>query len=209
MLNPKVLRLYAVTDRRNSNGNDLPLSVERAILGGVTFVQLREKNISNDEYIYLAKEVKKVTDCYNVPLVINDNVDVVLASGASGVHLGQNDMGVMQARKILGPNKIIGCTAKTIEQSVNAFNNGADYIGTGAAFPSNTKTDAITLTHQQIKYICDNSPLPSVVIGGISVDNAQYLKGIGANGIAVSSALFSSEDIISVAEKLYKIALSV
>lgn len=198
----KILKLYAVTDRTHLNGKTLAEAVELAIQGGVTCVQLREKNISYNEYISKAVEIREICHKYNVPLIINDNYRVALASGADGVHVGIEDTAVSEIRKNVGDNFIIGATAKTIEQAQKAQKDGADYLGVGAVFPSPTKTNAIRITPEKLTEICKSISIPVVAIGGINLENVHLIKNCGQSGIAVVSALFSQDDIKESAERL-------
>ena len=198
----KILKLYAVTDRTHLNGKTLVEAIELAIQGGVTCVQLREKNISYNEYISKAVEIREICHKYNVPLIINDNYRVALASGADGVHVGIEDTAVSEIRKNVGDNFIIGATAKTIEQAQKAQKDGADYLGVGAVFPSLTKTNAIRITPEKLTEICKSISIPVVAIGGINLENVHLIKNCGQSGIAVVSALFSQDDIKESAERL-------
>ena len=198
----KILKLYAVTDRTHLNGKTLVEAIELAIQGGVTCVQLREKNISYNEYISKAVEIREICHKYNVPLIINDNYRVALASGADGVHVGIEDTAVSEIRKNVGDNFIIGATAKTIEQAQKAQKDGADYLGVGAVFPSPTKTNAIRITPEKLTEICKSISIPVVAIGGINLENVHLIKNCGHSGIAVVSALFSQDDIKESAERL-------
>ncbi len=198
----KILKLYAVTDRTHLNGKTLVEAVELAIQGGVTCVQLREKNISYNEYISKAVEIREICHKYGVPLIINDNYRVALASGADGVHVGIEDTAVSEIRKNVGDNFIIGATAKTIEQAQKAQKDGADYLGVGAVFPSPTKTNAIRITPEKLTEICKSISIPVVAIGGINLENVHLIKNCGQSGIAVVSALFSQDDIKESAERL-------
>ena len=200
------MRLYAVTDRKWCIERTLEQQTEDALKGGITFLQLREKNISDEEYIEIAGSIKKLTDRYNIPFVINDNIKVAMAVNADGVHLGQNDMDIRTARKLLGENKIIGATAKTPEQAVKAYNDGADYLGTGAVFATSTKSDAVNISIEQLNEVCRSVPLPVTAIGGINENNAYMLKGCEADGIAVVSAIFSKENIIEAVRNLRNIS---
>ncbi|MGN0636813.1 MAG: thiamine phosphate synthase [Huintestinicola sp.] len=184
--------LYAITD---SSYTRLPLSAqtEAAISGGADIIQLREKNISEEEYVKKAEEVLAVTRKYGVPLIINDNVNVALRSGAEGVHLGQTDGDPASARKILGANAIIGVTAKTVSQAKAAEAAGADYLGSGAMFVSPTKPGAKALSMSELREICSSVSIPVCAIGGINEENATSLRGSGISGIAVVSAVFGSE----------------
>ena len=200
------LKLYAVTDRRWLKGISLPQAVEEAVKSGVTMVQLREKNMDFEEFTALAKEVKKVTDKYKVPFVINDNVAVALACDADGVHVGQSDMCAFDVRAKIGPEKILGVSARTTDQAMLAAKMGADYVGIGAVFSTGTKNDAEQLSLAEVKKICAVVPLPAVAIGGITKSNITMLKGSGADGAAVVSAIFASDNIASAAAELRVLA---
>ncbi|MDE7138543.1 MAG: thiamine phosphate synthase [Ruminococcus sp.] len=197
-----MLSLYAVTDRTHLNGISLTEAVEQAIQGDVTCVQLREKNISFEEYVSRAVEIREVCHKYGVPLIINDDYKVALASGADGVHVGIDDTEVSEIRKNVGKNFIIGATAKTVEQAQKAQADGADYLGVGAVFPSPTKTNAVRITPEKLTEICNSVSIPVVAIGGISLENLHKIKDCGQSGIAVVSALFSQSDIKLSAERL-------
>ncbi|MGN0704201.1 MAG: thiamine phosphate synthase [Lentihominibacter sp.] len=196
------LQLYAVTDRHGMSMQDLYEKIEEGLKGGVTIVQLREKDLDEETFVAEAIRIKELCHSYNVPFIINDNVDVALKSGADGVHVGIEDRPVSEIREIAGKGFIIGATAKTIEQARNAEAAGADYLGVGAVFPSPTKKKVIRITHEQLSEICGSVSIPTVAIGGISIDNAEQLKGRGMDGIAVSSALFAAQDVKAAAEKL-------
>ena len=202
-IDKKTLRLYAVTDRTWLDGRTLYDDVEKALKGGVTLLQLREKNMSTDDFINSAKEIKSLCEKYNVPLIINDNVDVAKAVNADGVHIGQNDMPTHEARKILGKNKIIGVTAKTVEQAQKAEKDGADYLGSGAIFGTTTKGDAKKMDMQTLKSITSSVNIPVVAIGGIDGDNVLQLKGTGIVGAAVVSGIFAQDDIETATKDLY------
>ncbi len=199
--NKDMLKLYAVTDRTHLNGISLTEAVEQAINGGVTCVQLREKNINFEEYVTRAVEIREVCHKYNVPLIINDDYKVALESGADGVHVGIEDTEVSEIRKNVGKDFIIGATAKTVEQAQKAQADGADYLGVGAVFPSPTKTNAIRITPEKLTEICSSVSISVVAIGGISLENLHIIKGCGQSGIAVVSALFSQSDIKLSAER--------
>lgn len=201
-LNKNNLLLYAITDRTWLGDNTLPQVVEEAILGGATFIQLREKNLSYDEFLKAAIEVKSVTDKYSVPFVINDNVDIAVKVGADGAHIGQGDEEIRIAREKLGPNKILGISAGTLEEAIKAEKNGADYLGVGAVFNTSTKLDARTVSFEALKEICEAVKIPVVAIGGISKDNVLELKKTGISGISVVSAIFAQDDIKTAAEEL-------
>lgn len=202
-IDKKTLRLYAVTDRTWLDGRTLYDDVEKALKGGVTLLQLREKNMSTDDFINSAKEIKSLCEKYNVPLIINDNVDVAKAVNADGVHIGQNDMPAHEARKILGKSKIIGVTAKTVEQAQKAEKDGADYLGSGAIFSTTTKGDAKKMDMQTLKSITSSVNIPVVAIGGIDGDNVLQLKGTGIVGAAVVSGIFAQDDIETATKDLY------
>ena len=202
-IDKKTLRLYAVTDRTWLDGRTLYDDVEKALKGGVTLLQLREKNMSTDDFINSAKEIKSLCEKYNIPLIINDNVDVAKAVNADGVHIGQNDMPAHEARKILGKNKIIGVTAKTVEQAQKAEKDGADYLGSGARFGTTTKGDAKKMDMQTLKSITSSVNIPVVAIGGIDGDNVLQLKGTGIVGAAVVSGIFAQDDIETATKDLY------
>lgn len=197
-----MLLLYAVTDRSWTQDQTLYDQIEAALKGGVTIVQLREKNLPEDEFVAEAIRVKELCSRYNVPLIINDNADVALKSGADGVHVGIEDTPVAELRQKVGKDFIIGATAKTVEQAQSAEKAGADYLGVGAVFPSPTKKNAIRITAEKLKEICSSVSVPAVAIGGISLDNVSEIKGCGVNGIAVVSAIFASDDIQKAASEL-------
>lgn len=194
-MNKEDLLLYAVTDRYWLNGDTLLNQVERAIKGGATFVQLREKNMSHDEFLAEAKEIKELCAKYKVPFVINDEVDIAIEIDADGVHVGQSDMNAMDVRALIGPDKILGVSAQTVEQAKLAKENGADYLGVGAVFPTGSKDDADEVSHEELKKICDAVDIPVIAIGGITSDNVIELSGSGICGIAVISAIFGQKDI--------------
>lgn len=200
------LRLYAVTVGQQAAELPIEKKVEEALLGGATLIQLREKALTGDRLLLQAKAVKAVCDRFGVPLIINDNAELALASGAAGVHLGQQDMPPAQARALLGPDKIIGVSARTVEQALRAQAEGADYLGCGAVFATSTKQDARALPHDTLRLICRAVTIPVVAIGGITRDNALALKGAGIAGIAVVSAVFGQPNIRDAAETLRRIA---
>lgn len=187
--------LYAVTDRHWLNGRSLEEDVELALKGGVTLVQLREKNLEFDALCTEAEKIHSLCKRYNVPLIINDNVEVTKAVNAEGVHLGQGDMSVAEAREILGNDKIIGATARTKEQAVKAEKDGADYVGSGAVFGTSTKSDAVKMSFETLKEICQSVKIPVTAIGGITKKNVLELKGTGISGVAVVSGIFAEKDI--------------
>ena len=207
-MNPETLTLYAITDRSWLEGRSLAQDVKQAILGGSTIIQIREKNISDDEYTKRASEILPVCQKYNIPLIINDRVSVAKALGC-GVHLGASDGDIKQAREILGKDAIIGATAKTIETAKLAEASGADYIGSGAVFGSETKTDAKPMNLEFFAEICKCVNIPVVAIGGINQNNALKLKNTGLAGICAVSGIFAQQDIKKATRNLYKIAREV
>ena len=203
---PKMLRLYAVTDRAWVGRQSLLEQIEDALRGGVTLVQLREKALSKEEFVAEAKAVLALCRRRGVPLIINDRLDVALESGADGVHVGIEDAPVAEIRAQTGPDFLIGSTAKTVEQARAAQAAGADYLGVGAVFPSPTKQNAIRITAGQLREICGSVSIPAVAIGGITAENAPSLKGCGMAGIAVVSAIFGAADIEKAAAGLRSLA---
>ena len=208
-LEKQMLRLYAVTDRGWVGKKTLYEQIEEALKGGVTIVQLREKNLDTAAFIEEAVKVKELCHRYNVPLIINDNVTVALKSGADGVHVGIEDTPVEEIRKAVPYGFIIGATAKTVEQARSAERQGADYLGVGAVFPSPTKKNAVRITKEQLKEISLSVAIPTVAIGGITLDNVDELSGGGMDGIAVVSAIFAADDIKKAAAELKKKAQAV
>lgn len=198
--------LYGITDRTWLNGERLYNRVEEALKGGVSFLQLREKEIPKEEILGEAVELKGLCRKYDVPLIINDDVELAVKSDADGVHVGQKDMDVREARKLLGPDKILGVSARTVEQAVSAEKFGADYLGCGDVFGTATKKDAGRLELNVLKDICNAVSIPVVAIGGIKSDNIIKLKGSGISGIAVISAVFGKNDAQSAAAELRKLA---
>lgn len=205
-LSKKHMLLYAVTDRRWSEGTTLYEQVEQALQGGVSTLQLREKNLSDEEFLKEAMEIKELCKKYNVPLIINDNVDVAIKCGADGVHVGQEDMEASKVREKVGRDMIIGVSAHNVEEARKAVSNGADYLGVGAVFNTSTKDDVDVLSKETLKEICLAVKIPVVAIGGINQDNILELKGTGVDGVAVVSAIFSSENIVETCKKLRKLS---
>ena len=204
-LEEKDLLLYAVTDRHWLNGRTLYEVVKESLDGGATFIQLREKELDNEHFLEEAKELKKLCAEYKVPFVINDNVDIAIQMDADGVHVGQSDMEAGDVRAKLGPNKIIGVSAQTVEQAILAEKRGADYLGVGAVFPTGSKDDADDVSHETLKAICDAVSIPVIAIGGITVDNTPELAGTGICGIAVISAIYAADDIPAATAKLKEV----
>ncbi len=198
----KALLLYAVTDRRWTGDKNLYQQVEEAIEGGATFIQLREKNLSESAFEKEAVAIQELCRKRGVPFVVNDNVVIAKRMGADGVHVGQSDMEAGDVRALLGPDAILGVSAQTVEQAKLAEARGADYLGVGAVFPTGSKDDAVEVPHETLKAICEAVSIPVVAIGGISDENVQDLKGSGICGIAVISAIFGQKDIKKATEKL-------
>lgn len=194
--------LYLCTDSGLMSSTTVEESVERAVQGGCSVVQLREKEASSLELIRLAERVKRVTDKYGVPLIINDRLDICQAVDAAGVHLGQSDLPCAEARKILGADKIIGVSAATPEEAAKAQADGADYLGVGAVFPTTTKTNTRKVTPEIIRGIRQAVTIPFVVIGGVNAENITRLYGLGIDGAAVISAVIAQPDITAAAEKM-------
>ncbi len=203
----RAMRLYAVTDRAWTKEKSLVLQVKEALDGGVTCVQLREKNLNEDDFLEEAIEINALCKEYKVPFIVNDNIDVAIKSDADGVHVGQGDMDAKSVRNILGEDKIVGVSVETVEQAVTAEKNGADYLGVGAVFQTSTKADAYSISYDTLKEICAAISIPVVAIGGISKDNVLKLKGTGVHGIAVVSAIFNSQDITKSSRELKELSL--
>ena len=195
-------RLYFITDSTNYEKEEFLRRVESALKGGVTLVQIREKERTAREYLELAKEVHALTLKYNVPLIIDDRLDIAMASDAEGVHLGQSDLPVNIARKIFGPDKIIGATAKTVEQAKEAYEQGADYLGVGAIFPTTTHVKTTLTSTATLSDIIKAVPIPANAIGGLNKDNIDVLKSIPIAGICVVSAIMKADDPQKAAEEL-------
>ena len=200
--------VYLVTDRRNKTDEEFLNIIEEAIKGGTTIVQLREKTASTKEFYDLALRVKEITSRYGVPLLINDRIDIALAVDSEGVHIGQDDMPADIAREIIGEDKILGVSASTVEEAKKAEKDSADYIGSGAVFPTATKDDADSVSKEELKEIVDSIDIPVVAIGGITVKNANTLKGSGIAGFSVVSAIMSAEDPKEASKKLKEIYFS-
>ena len=194
-MNREVLRLYLVTNRYQDSVERFLEKVETACRSGVTIVQLREKNLTTNQYYQLAKQVKEITDAYQVPLIIDDRLDVCLAVDAAGLHIGDDELPVSVARQVLGPEKILGVTAKTVKRALEAEEGGADYLGTGAIFPTTTKENAPITLISTLKTICQRVAIPVVAIGGLTSENIDQLIGTGIAGVAVVRDLMQAEDI--------------
>ena len=194
-MNREALRLYLVTNRYQDSLESFLEKVETACRSGVTIVQLREKNITTNQYYQLAKQVKEITDAYQVPLIIDDRLDVCLAVDAAGLHIGDDELPVSVARQVLGPDKILGVTAKTVKRALEAEEGGADYLGTGAIFPTTTKENAPITLISTLKTICQRVAIPVVAIGGLTSENIDQLAATGIAGVAVVRDLMQAEDI--------------
>jgi len=203
-LDRKQLKLYLVTDSTGKSDEEFLKALEEAIEGGVSFVQIREKNKTTAEYINLVSKALEITRKHGVPLIVDDRVDVVLATGADGVHVGREDMPVETARKILGKDKIVGATTKTVEQALAAYKAGADYLGVGAIYPTTTKVKTVLTSTDTLNDICNAVPIPANAIGGLNKDNLGVLKGIPIAGICVVSAIMKSESPKEAAQGLIK-----
>lgn len=200
----KDLLLYAVTDRHWLNGRTLYSVVKESLDGGVTFLQLREKELDEVHFLEEAKELQQLCREYQVPFIVNDNVDIAIAMNADGVHVGQSDMEAGDVRAKLGPDKIIGVSAQTVEQAILAEKHGADYLGVGAVFPTGSKDDAEDVSYDTLKAICEAVSIPVIAIGGITLENVKELAGSGICGIAVISAIYAQKDIRKASEDLKK-----
>ena len=206
-MNPVDLTLYLVTDSSYHTEASFLKTVEEACQGGVTLVQLREKSGGRD-YLDLALRVKEITDHYRIPLIIDDRVDVALACGAAGVHVGQSDLPVACARKLMGPDKIVGATAKTVSQALDAYEQGADYLGVGAIFPTTTKVVTILTPVETLNQICRAVSIPVAAIGGLNAQNLSILQNSPISGVSVVSAIIKQEDPEKAARELKKAVLS-
>ena len=194
-MNREALRLYLVTNRYQDSLESFLEKIETACRSGVTIVQLREKNLTTNQYYQLAKQVKEITDAYQVPLIIDDRLDVCLAVDAAGLHIGDDELPVSVARQVLGPKKILGVTAKTVKRALEAEEGGADYLGTGAIFPTTTKENAPITLISTLKTICQTVAIPVVAIGGLTSENIDQLAATGIAGVAVVRDLMQAEDI--------------
>lgn len=194
-MNREVLRLYLVTNRYQDSVESFLEKIETACRSGVTIVQLREKNLTTNQYYQLAKQVKEITDAYQIPLIIDDRLDVCLAVDAAGLHIGDDELPVPVARQVLGPDKILGVTAKTVKRALEAEEGGANYLGTGAIFPTTTKENAPITLISTLKTICQRVAIPVVAIGGLTSENIDQLIGTGIAGVAVVRDLMQAEDI--------------
>lgn len=194
-MNREALRLYLVTNRYQDSLENFLEKVETACRSGVTIIQLREKNLTTNQYYQLAKQVKEITDAYQVPLIIDDRLDICLAVDAAGLHIGDDELPVSVARKVMGPEKILGVTAKTVKRALEAEEGGANYLGTGAIFPTTTKENAPITLISTLKTICQTVAIPVVAIGGLTSENIDQLAATGIAGVAVVRDLMQAEDI--------------
>lgn len=194
-IKPEILRVYGVTDASWTGRFTLLEQVEQALKGGVTCIQFRDKQLENDAFLREAKKMKVLCEKYHVPLIINDHVDIAVRCGADGVHVGQKDMEAKEVRKLVGEKMIIGVSARTVEQAIQAEQAGADYLGVGAVFGTSTKMDAEKISLERLKEICQAVTIPVVAIGGVQKDNFPELAGTGVAGAALVSAIFSAQDI--------------
>ena len=199
------LLLYAVTDRHWLGNRTLYDVVRESLEGGVTFLQLREKDLDDENFYKEAVMLQEMAREYGVPFVVNDNVDIAVRMDADGVHVGQSDMEAGDVRALIGPDKILGVSAQTVEQAVLAEKRGADYLGVGAVFPTGSKDDAVEVSHETLKAICEAVSIPVVAIGGITVNNTPELAGSGICGIAVISAIYGQKDIYQATVSLKKV----
>ena len=200
--------VYLVTDSRDKSEEEFLAIIEEAIKGGTSIVQLREKTASTKDFYELALKVKEITSRYDVPLLINDRIDIALAIDSEGVHIGQDDMPADIARAIIGDEKILGVSASTVDEAVKAQKDGADYIGSGAVFPTSTKDDADSVSKDELKEIVNSIDIPVVAIGGITLENAQELKDTGISGFSVVSAIMGAKDPQEASKKLKEIYFS-
>lgn len=200
--------LYLVTDRKMLQERDLPQSIEQAIQGGVTLVQLREKSVSTRKFLQLAIQVKEITSQYQIPLIINDRLDIALAVDADGLHVGQDDLPMLKARELLGDGKIIGVSASTLDEALLAERQGADYLGVGAVFRTSTKTDAAEVGLAQLEVIKKSVTIPVIAIGGIDETNVNQVLATGVDGVSVVSAILATEDILAAAKQLRQLVRS-
>lgn len=202
----KSLLLYAITDRHWLNGKTLYSQVELALKGGATMIQIREKDLDENTFLKEAEQIQSLCAKYCVPFIVNDNVELAVKIGADGVHVGQSDMAAKDVRALIGKDKILGVSAQTVEQALEAQKCGADYLGTGAVFPTGSKDDAQVLGVQTLKEICSAVNIPVVAIGGISKDNILELKKSGIAGVSVISAIFAQNDIVAATAELKSLA---
>ena len=202
----KTMLLYAVTDRACVGKQTLMEQVEDALKGGATCIQLREKELDDENFLQEAVEMKQLCEKYQVPFIINDNVEIAVKCNADGIHVGQSDMEAGNVREVVGEKMILGVSAQTVEQAVAAEKAGADYLGVGAVFNTTTKLDACEVPHDTLKAICEAVSIPVVAIGGISKANILELSGSGVDGVALVSAIFAAEDIEAECKELFALS---
>ncbi len=205
-LDSAALLLYVVTDRSWLGGNSFLDQLEETLRAGATFLQLREKELPYEEFLAEAQKVKKLTVRYQVPFLINDSVEVALACDAHGIHIGQEDRSASEVRSLMGPDKILGVSVQTVAQAIQAEQDGADYLGVGAVFSTDTKKDAVDVPFAVLKEICQSVRIPVIAIGGIHQNNMMQLKGSGVAGVAVISAIFAQPDISAATRQLARLA---
>lgn len=208
-LDNKSLLLYLVTDRSWLGDHSLASQVEESLINGVTFLQLREKKLDHQSFLKLALEMKELAHYYNVPFVINDNLDIAIKSDSDGVHIGQDDISIQEARRIIGKDKILGVSVGTVEEAILAEQRGADYLGVGAMFSTNTKENTRDISFETLKNICESVTIPVVAIGGINNENILSLKGSGIHGVAVISAILAQKDISNSTRELKEICQNI
>lgn len=202
----QMMRLYAVTDRAWTGKQSLYEQVEAALKGGATCVQLREKALSDEEFLAEAQEIRELCGRYHVPFFINDNVEIAIRCKADGIHVGQEDMAAAQVRRRVGPDMMIGVSAHSVEEALEAVKHGADCLGVGAMFSTSTKTDVNLLPKETLRAICEAVDVPVVAIGGINKDNISLLAGTGVDGVALVSAIFASDDIETACRQLRQLS---
>ena len=205
-LSAETLRLYAVTDRTWLNGRTLADCVRMSISGGATMIQLREKSLGYEAFKSQALEIQSICRENHIPFIINDNVNLAVDVNADGVHVGQDDMNAVNVREIIGPEKILGVSVRTVEEAILAERNGADYLGAGAVFHTGSKSDAVDITHSALREICGAVKIPVVAIGGINAGNINMLAGTGIDGVAVISAIFAQDDIQRASRELFTLS---
>ncbi len=202
----KHMLLYAVTDRSWLGDKTLDMQVEETLRGGATCIQLREKECTKEQFLQEAYKIKELCLNYNVPFIINDNVEIGIKCGADGIHVGQSDMEASDVRKLIGEDMILGVSVQTVEQAVKAEKDGADYLGVGTVFTTSTKPDADFVSYDTLKAICETVSIPVVAIGGIGIDNVLDLQGTGIDGVALVSAIFASHNIELQSKELLRLS---
>lgn len=208
-IDKNTMLLYGVTDRAWTQKQTLTKQVEEALKGGVTCIQLREKELDDTEFLKEAYEIKELCKRYGVPFIINDYVDIAIKSGADGIHIGQHDLELLKVKELIGDNLIVGVSVQTVRQAIEAEENGANYLGVGAVFSTTTKSDADAVTHSVLKEICEAVSIPVVAIGGINKHNIHELSGTKVDGVALVSAIFASTDIKKECEELLELSKNI